>query len=105
MKGNLKDVSLLIDVFDSNNYDGDDNYDNDDNGDRRRDWRWFTVCVLILRSVAVSQVYRFYSCRGFVNGSYSVTELTWSHATEWNKAHVLQFCASVQGLFGIVFNA
>ena len=59
MKGNLKDVSLLIDVFDSNNYDGDDNYDNDDNGDRRRDWRWFTVCVLILRSVAVSQVYRF----------------------------------------------
>ena len=37
MKGNLKDVSLLIDVFDSNNYDGDDNCDNDDNGDRRRD--------------------------------------------------------------------
>ena len=29
-------MCLLIDVFDGNNYGGDDNYDNDDNGDRRR---------------------------------------------------------------------
>ena len=37
MKVNLKrDVSLLIDVIDSNDYGGDDNYDNDDNSDKRR---------------------------------------------------------------------
>ena len=50
----------------------------------RSTWRWFAVCVLILHSVAVSQVYRYSvvnSGCGFVNGCYSVTELTWSHST------------------------
>lgn len=74
MKVNLKrDVSLLIDVIDSNDYGGDDNYDNDDNSDKRRNWRWFAVCVLILHSVAVSQVYRFSGVTVAAGSSMDVT--------------------------------